>query len=125
MCLGIEPPEDLSARADRSDAWFACMAGNGTWMATMTMLTHGLSNLLRDALRKGLSECFQGLSVCYAAYLVLLTTVSMTNGLPRQGNSMSGSGTIQAVSSSAKRLTLAVLLPGAGASDVFLQQSRP
>jgi hypothetical protein len=94
-------------------------------MAAMTMLAYGQSNLLRDAPRNGLSACFQGLSVCCAAYLVLLTTVSITNGLSRQGNSTSGTGTVQTVSSSAKRLTLAVSLPGISSSDVLLQQSRP
>jgi hypothetical protein len=94
-------------------------------MAAMTMLAYGQSNLLRDALRNGLSACFQGLSVCCAAYLVLLTTVSITNGLPRQGNSMSSSGTVEVVNSSEKRLALAVSFPGAGASEILLQQSRP
>ena len=67
-------------------------------------------------------------AVWFCVCLVPAVTASVADAQLRQmsqENSTFGPGTVQAVSSSAKRLTLVVSLPGAGASDVLLQQSRP
>ncbi|HEC02211.1 MAG TPA: hypothetical protein ENI81_01635, partial [Phycisphaerales bacterium] len=97
----------------------------GRRIAETGMLRYGRSNLRRDCINGKQSAYCSSPGACRSVSLVLLTIASVAGAqlqrLPR-GNFTSGTGIIQSVSSSSRRLSLAVSVPLMGASGTLLQQ---